>query len=151
MLWKLTLALGLMAACVAIHAGGVAGALSWLRRSNHRELTFWSSTGLLIRLAAWMIVLHLLEVLVWGLAYLWGGAMRDLQQSLYFSVVTYTTTGYGDLTLPESWQLVGGVEALTGILMCGLSTGFFFAVMSRMGPMRRQPGDASDSGRRPGT
>ena len=27
---------------------------------------------------------------------------------------------------------VGGVEALTGILMCGWSTGFFFAVVSRL-------------------
>jgi hypothetical protein len=28
--------------------------------------------------------------------------------------------------------MLGGVEALTGILMCGLSTGFFFVVVSRM-------------------
>ena len=31
-----------------------------------------------------------------------------------------------------SWRLVGGVEALTGILMCGWSTGFFFAVVGLM-------------------
>ena len=58
------------------------------------------------------------------------GAMVDLPTSLYFSAVTYTTTGYGDLVLPEEWRLVGGVEALTGILMCGLSTGMFFVVFS---------------------
>ena len=56
----------------------------------------------------------------------------DVQAALYFSAVTYTTTGYGDLVLPEEWRLLGGVEALTGILMCGWSTGFFFAVVSRM-------------------
>jgi hypothetical protein len=50
---------------------------------------------------------------------------------MYFSAVTYTTTGYGDLVLPKEWRLVGGVEALTGILMCGWSTGFFFAAVSR--------------------
>ena len=58
-------------------------------------------------------------------------AMSDLPSSLYFSAVTYTTTGYGDLVLPQEWRLVGAIEALTGILMCGLSTGFFFAVVSR--------------------
>ena len=58
--------------------------------------------------------------------------MADLQSALYFSAVTYTTTGSGDLVLPPEWQLLGGVEALTGILMCGWSTGFFFAVFSRM-------------------
>jgi hypothetical protein len=61
-----------------------------------------------------------------------SGAMPDLQSAAYFSAVTYTTTGYGDLLLPRGWQLVGAVEALTGILMCGWSTGFFFAVVSRL-------------------
>jgi hypothetical protein len=39
--------------------------------------------------------------------------------------------------LPEKWRLVGGVEALTGILMCGWSTGFFFAVVGLMMAERR--------------
>ena len=55
-----------------------------------------------------------------------------MQSALYFSAVTYTTTGYGDIVLPEDWRLVGAIEALTGILMCGWSTGFFFAIVSRM-------------------
>jgi hypothetical protein len=58
--------------------------------------------------------------------------MLNLEPALYFSGVTYTTTGYGDLVLPSEWRLVGAVEALTGILMCGWSTGFFFAVANRM-------------------
>ena len=58
--------------------------------------------------------------------------MPDLQTAMYFSAVTYTTTGYGDVVLPESWRLIGAVEALTGILMCGWSTGFFFAVVTRL-------------------
>ena len=58
--------------------------------------------------------------------------MRDLQSALYFSAVTYTTTGYGDLVLPPDWRLVGAVEAVTGILMCGWSTGFFFAIVNRL-------------------
>ncbi len=79
-----------------------------------------------------MILLHLSEITVWALFYLAKGVIPDLQSSLYFSAVTYTTTGYGDIVLPEAWRLVGGVEALTGILMCGWSTGFFFAIVSRM-------------------
>jgi hypothetical protein len=39
--------------------------------------------------------------------------------------------------LPEEWRLVGGVEALTGILMCGLSTGFFFAVFNKVFDLNR--------------
>ena len=68
--------------------------------------------------------------------YVLAGAMPDVAAALYFSAVTYTTTGYGDLVLPEGWRLVGGVEALTGILMCGLSTGFFFAIVNRLYEVR---------------
>ena len=49
----------------------------------------------------------------------------------YFSGVTYTTLGCGDAVLPQEWRLLGPVEVLTGILMCGLSAGFFFAVVSK--------------------
>jgi hypothetical protein len=46
-------------------------------------------------------------------------------------------TGCGDLVLPKQWRLVGGVEALTGILMCGLSTGLFFAVFAKVFGLNR--------------
>jgi hypothetical protein len=132
MVSKLLIAWCLMALCVAIHAGGVTSALRWARRRPYSAQQFWRWTWLFISLAGWMILLHLGEITVWALLYFWTEAMADLQSALYFSAVTYTTTGYGDLVLPEEWRLVGGVEALTGILMCGWSTGFFFAVVNRM-------------------
>jgi voltage-gated potassium channel Kch len=88
-----------------------------------------------------MILFHLIEIFVWALSYVWLLAMPDVQSAFYFSAVTYTTTGYGDLVLPQEWQMLGGVEALTGILMCGLSTGFFFAVVSRMFDQRTRSAD----------
>lgn len=57
--------------------------------------------------------------------------MPDAESAFYFSGVTYTTVGYGDLVLPKPWRLLAPLEALTGILMCGLSTGLFFAVVSQ--------------------
>ena len=132
MLWKLLVAWGLMATCVVIHAAGVTFALGRLRRLPLASLQFWQWIWLFIRLAEWIVLLHLIEISIWALYYAWWGAMPDLQSALYFSAVTYTTTGYGDLVLPTEWRLVGAVEALTGILMCGWSTGFFFAIVSRM-------------------
>ena len=123
----------LMALSVAIHAGGVAGALRYLRRQSiESNARFWPATWLFVLVAAWMVFLHLLEIAVWGAFYAWIGAMVEITSALYFSTVTYTTTGYGDLVLPEQWRLVGGVEALTGILMSGWSTGFFIAVVNRL-------------------
>jgi Ion channel len=128
----LLIAWGLMALCIVIHAAGVTSAMQWLRRHQNRELRFWHWIWLFTCLAGWMVLLHLCEITVWASYYVLAGAMEDLASALYFSAVTYTTTGYGDLVLPPDWRLYGGVEALTGILMCGWSTGFFFAVVSRM-------------------
>jgi Ion channel len=129
---QLLVASCLMAACVVIHATGMASALRRLRRQAAAELQFVGLCWLFIRLAGQMIVLHLVEIGIWGAIYGWLGAMGDMTSALYFSAVTYTTTGYGDLLLPVEWRLVGAIEALTGILMCGWSTGFFFAVVSRV-------------------
>jgi len=148
MVWKLTLALGLMAVCVSIHTAGITCALRWLRATPPAP-SLWRGTRLLIRLAAWIILLHLVAIITWGLCYTWTGALSGVQTAVYFSAVTYTTTGYGDLTLPEAWRLVGAVEALTGILMCGLSTGFFFAVMSRLYQVRDQSAQPSRSASEP--
>jgi Ion channel len=132
MISKLLIAWGLMAACVVVHATGVTYAVQWLRRPMNAARHFWLATWMFIGLAAWMVLLHLIEITTWAVYYVWKGAMADMQSALYFSAVTYTTTGYGDLVLPQEWRLVGAIEALTGILMCGWSTGFFFAVVSRM-------------------
>ena len=144
MLSKLLLAWTLMALCVVIHASGVASAMQWVRRHPAKSQLFWVWTWLFVRLAGWMIFFHLIEVFVWALSYVWLRAMPDVQSALYFSAVTYTTTGYGDLVLPKEWQLLGGVEALTGILMCGLSTGFFFVVVSRMFDPKTRSADSRE-------
>src|SRR4051812_30305586 len=130
MLRQLLNAFTLMAICVVVHASGVGAAM----RVEHLRLDarFLARERLFIRLAAWVVLCHLVEISIWAFFYEWKGAMPDLPSALYFSAVTYTTTGYGDLVLPQHWRLVGGVEALTGILMCGWSTGFFFAMVNRI-------------------
>jgi hypothetical protein len=146
MLSRLLIAGLLMALCVAIHAIGLTTAFRWAkRRLSTVYERFWPATAVLVGIAAWTILLHLLEISVWAVFYDWRQAMPDLQSAFYFSAVTFTTTGYGDLVLPEEWRLVGGVEALTGIIMCGWSTGFFFAVVSRMHGMTEKRTDLNNT------
>ena len=133
MITKLLLCWLLMALCVATHAIGVMGAFRWFSRSSALgDPRFWPPTWLFIRVAGWLVLLHLLEISIWAIAYTWGHAMPDAHSAFYFSSVTYTTVGYGDLVLPAAWRLAGGIEALTGILMCGWSTGFFFTIVSSL-------------------
>jgi hypothetical protein len=145
MLTNLLVAWCLMAFCVGIHSVGLTYLLHWLRKQpSAGKQRIRTAIWILIRVAGWTILLHLIEISVWALHYCLAGAMPDLTAAAYFSVVTYTTTGYGDLVLPQDWRLVGGVESLTGILMCGLSTGLFFAVFSEIFRKHRgevQPAD----------
>lgn len=140
MLTKLLIAWFLMALCVIVHAMGMTALLRWVSHSVARmNARFWFSTWVLVRTAGWIILLHLVEIAIWAIFYTRGHGMPDLPSAFYFSAVTYTTTGYGDLLLPNEWRLVGGVEALTGILMCGWSAAFFFAVVNRMNETRPKP------------
>ena len=144
MITKLLVAFSLMAFCVALHAMGLTTVFGWMHaRLERRAQNIWAPAWTLIRIASWVVFLHLLQILVWAFMYAWRGAMPDFTTAAYFSAVTYTTTGYGDYVLPEEWHLVGGVEALTGILMCGLSTGMFFVVFSEIFDLKRQPATTS--------
>jgi len=133
MIARLLIASCLVAITVTIHASGLGVGLSYAFRSIGRpEARFWQITWLLIRVAWWLIVLHLLEIAVWALFFWWHECLPDVESSFYFSGVTYATLGYGDLLLPKEWRMFGPLEALTGSLMVGLSIAFFFAVMSKM-------------------
>jgi ion channel len=132
MIAKVLMAWCLVAVTVAIHAAGLGMVLSHVLHSTlQSETRFWPITWLLIRIAWWLIVIHLFEIAVWALFFWWQQCLPNAESSFYFSGVTYATIGYGDLVLPNEWRLFGPVEGLTGILMCGLSTAFFFAVVSK--------------------
>ena len=130
MIAKLLTAWCLLALTVTIHAAGLS---VMLRRASWRlpGARFWPVTRLLVWVAWCLLLLHLVEISVWALYYWWQKCLPDVESSFYFSGVTYTTLGYGDLVLPQEWRLFAPVEGLTGILMCGLSTGFFFAVVTK--------------------
>jgi hypothetical protein len=133
MIAKLLIGSCLVAITVAIHAAGLGKVLSHVSRSavQPEDTHFWPITWLLIRIAWLLIVFHLFEVAVWALFFRWENCMPDVESSFYFSGITYLTIGYGDLVLPKEWRLFGPIEGLTGILMCGLSTALFFAVVSK--------------------
>src|SRR4051794_29237442 len=123
----------LVAVTVAVHAAGLGLVLSHLLKSHAVPPTqFWPITFLLVRLTWLLMLIHLAEISVWALFYLWERCLPDAEAAFYFSGVTYSTIGYGDLVLPEPWRLLGPIEGVTGILMCGLSAGLFFATVTRI-------------------
>jgi hypothetical protein len=119
---------------MAMHAFGVAVLLRGLMKvaAALPPAPLWPITRSLFRMIWWLILIHLSEISVWALFYLWRGCMPNIEAAFYFSGVTYTTIGYGDLVLTKPWRMLGPVEGLVGILMFGLSTGYFFIVVSHI-------------------
>jgi hypothetical protein len=118
----------LAALTVAVHATGIA----FLLRLHLQPRGVWHVTRMLLRMIWWLVLLHLAEIAIWGLFYLWRGCLPNAESAFYFSGVTYTTLGYGDLVLAMPWRLLAPIEGLMGVLMCGLSTGLFFVIVSRL-------------------
>jgi hypothetical protein len=87
--------------------------------------------GIMIAVVIVLMSAHLVEVVVWSLAYGMVDAAPPGSDLLYFSFVNYTTLGYGDVVPVKEWQLLGPVTAMNGVLMFGWSTAVIFEVLRR--------------------
>ena len=133
MLSTILAALVLVAITMVLHIVGLVTLLvALVRKHTHAPTRFWPMTLLLIQVTWGLVLIHATEIGVWALFFLWTGCLPDAESAFYFSGVTYATVGYGDVILPQPWRMLGPVEGLTGILMCGLSTGLFFAIIARL-------------------
>ena len=98
------------------------------RRSVSRPLFL---PCMMIGVVSILMAAHSAEILVWGLAYSLTGAAPPEANPVYFAFVNYTTLGYGDILPVESWQMLGPITAMNGVLMFGWSTAVIFEVLRR--------------------
>ncbi|MGB5293274.1 MAG: potassium channel family protein [Lysobacterales bacterium] len=75
---------------------------------------------------------HLLQFAIWAKLFIYLGEFTDFQTAFYYSTVSFTSLGYGDIVMSERWRLLGALEAANGILMFGLSAGALLSVMTRL-------------------
>jgi voltage-gated potassium channel len=124
----------LVALTLLFQSAGMAALIHWVRahvtRGMYRLGTFRSGV-LMVRFTSLTIALHLLQILLWTGFYRWR-CFPSWESAFYFSAASYSTVGSGDLLLPRMWRNLGPVEGITGVLMCGLSAGFLFAIVTRL-------------------
>lgn len=90
------------------------------------------SARLLIFTAFFLLLLHFIQSGIWAFTYyLLPGVteFETLEKAIYFSLVTFTTLGYGDITISSTNRILSGFEAINGILLIGWSTAFMFSVV----------------------
>ena len=141
MLKGLITALILVSLCTVIHSSGLVMIAGWLIQHPLKlapQFSIRRYTQLLTIVFAIITLLHLAETAIWAAFYLWWGLFSDFETSWYFSLGSYTTIGYGDVVLPAKWRLLGGIEGINGVLLCGLSAAFLFLIVNHMFQIRIQ-------------
>ena len=140
MLPDLALGIAFMILTVVVHSGAMILVMRGLpgRSNKSGPLTRWDEIGEVSAAVLIMFFATLIEVAIWAIGYLALGAIEAREAAVYFSMVTYTTLGYGDITLNEHWRLLSSIEAANGIIMFGWTTAVVIAVVQRL-YQRRQP------------
>ena len=130
--FNIMIAACMMVVTTAIHAGGMVITMQlfdWKKGRSIKRLTrIYLVSGVVIL----MFLASLMEVLVWAVTYLTLNAIQGFERALYFSMVTFTTLGYGDVVLAEQWRLLSSFEAANGIIMFGWTTAIVIAAVQRL-------------------
>jgi voltage-gated potassium channel len=136
-MWLLIISIGMIGLTIGIHT---LGAAFWLKGLGERlEYHAGMNKGPhlfkgILSTAMVLITLHIFEAFLWAILYLQLPAqagLKNFNDAFYFSMVTFTTLGYGDITLAQEWQLLTGVEGMVGIVVFGLTTALLFAVIQK--------------------
>jgi hypothetical protein len=124
--------LGMMVLTVIIHAMFMVGGakiVRW-RRSRHDISGKETVKAVVISgLTIWMFLAIVLDVLLWALIYLFIPlieALPDLETAFYFSMVTFTTLGFGDVVLTGEWRTLASIQAANGVIIFGWTTALIF-------------------------
>jgi hypothetical protein len=124
----------IITATIIIHVGFTA-VVEWVLKREH----LWPGprAGLLrfISLLAAMTLLLLASISIcvwlWALSLIWAGVFQETEPAVYFSLVTFTTLGFGDIVLGAEWRIMSGLMAANGLLIFGLTTAVLVDFLAR--------------------
>lgn len=121
---------GLAIVTTFVHSLAMMAGLWALRSSGVRRWIAGSAISKAAAVSSLVLIMLLATVIESGIyagTYLAVGAMDDIETTIYFSMVTYTTLGYGDVVMHDQWRLLASFEAANGIIMFGWTTALIFA------------------------
>lgn len=134
MLINIAIAILVIATTIIIHSAGMVLILQSLlrfdKKSEYQKQRWqthivWVGGSILL-----MFIVSILEVVIWAFTFLALHAFEGLEQAFYFSMVTFTTLGYGDVLLNEGWRILGSFDAANGIIMFGWTTAIVILLFS---------------------
>jgi hypothetical protein len=128
---------------ILIHGFVVHTIVMTLRRNLQRGLLgmrIWLNLTFVMSATLIALAGHLMAIALWAFALNLCGAVADISAAIYSSAGSYTTSG-SDIVLPPRWKLLGPFEAVSGMLMFGITTALIFTVIQRLIHARLQGAD----------
>ena len=107
--------------------------LSILTKGINSKIKFWIPRGYwILAVVILLIIVSLFEAVIWALGYINLDLFETFEESFYFSLVSFTTLGTGEITLTENYRLLSVIEAANGIILFGWSTAIVIALVQRI-------------------
>jgi len=115
-------------AFIAIATKKLPDAMEWLAGPK----SVLRSTAVIIAVTLWTLLALSIAVWIWAGAFMVVEAFDSFETALYFSIVSFTTLGFGDIILPEETRLLSGMAAANGLIAFGLGTAFLVEYLRRL-------------------
>ena len=125
----------IFAVSVVIQVLAILGLLNFLRRRDRpgkSDVNLRAATATLSGSMLILFVGHLFQVGLWAALFVRLDQFERYATAFYHSMVNFSSLGYGDVVMSADWRLLGAMEATSGILMFGISTGVGLAVFNRL-------------------
>ncbi len=95
----------------------------------------------LLAVVLWLLAAISISVWIWAVGFVALGQFGDIETALYFSVVSITTLGYGDIVLGKEWRLLSGLIAANGLILFSVATAFFFEFFRQLTKAQAAPAE----------
>ncbi|MEM1134004.1 MAG: ion channel [Pseudomonadota bacterium] len=112
---------------------------SWVTDGRH----IWRFMVELVAVVFWLLVALVIAIWMWAVTFLILDIFQTLEKSLYFSIVSFTTLGFGDIIIGQKWRLLSGFSAANGLIMFSLTTAFLIEFITKI-RLHYQQGDQDD-------
>lgn len=132
---NLVLATGMVAITTLVHFFGLILLTRVMGRAHRRlsrQQSIMRQAGMIVLVVFGIFALHTIQIWLYAALYEALGEFPTFEAALYFSTVTFSTVGYGDLTMSVDWRVLGAIEAANGLVLIAWSTAFLLTVTTRL-------------------
>ncbi|MEM5493662.1 ion channel [Hoeflea sp. AS16] len=96
--------------------------------SGHRP-GIWQFFQTLSSAVVLILLANTLCVWLWAVLFYFLGVFPSLEEAVYFSMVSFSTVGYGDVVVEKGWRVLSGFVAVNGLLAFGVFTAVLIEII----------------------